>query len=123
MRVAPSCAQVTSRRVLFLTELRREPIEGQATLANILRKARHGVRLNEHRHACKMALEAADMGLCLRIASRPQVIPSVRSKRGAVHAEYPVETGPVSHSGPERDRRQAENPLMVQISETSSDFL
>jgi ATP-dependent DNA ligase len=31
------------------TDLRREPIEARkATLASILRKARHGVRLNEH---------------------------------------------------------------------------
>ena len=50
------------------TDLRREPLEvRKATLASILRKARHGVRLNEHlehpegdvvfRHACKMGLE------------------------------------------------------------------
>jgi hypothetical protein len=49
-----------------------EPIEvRKATLASILRKARHGVRLNEHlehdcgltvfQHACKMGLE----GKCL----------------------------------------------------------
>ena len=46
-------------------DLRREPIEvRKATLASILRKSRHGVRLNEHpdgegvfRHACKMGLE------------------------------------------------------------------
>jgi bifunctional non-homologous end joining protein LigD len=49
-------------------DLRREPLEvRKATLASILRKARHGVRLNEHledpegdvvfRHACKMGLE------------------------------------------------------------------
>jgi bifunctional non-homologous end joining protein LigD len=49
-------------------DLRREPIEvRKATLASILRKARHGVRLNEHlehpdgltvfQHACKMGLE------------------------------------------------------------------
>jgi bifunctional non-homologous end joining protein LigD len=48
--------------------LRKEPIEvRKATLASILRKARHGVRLNEHlehtegavvfQHACKMGLE------------------------------------------------------------------
>ena len=47
------------------TDLRREPIEvRKATLASILRKSRHGVRLNEHlehdcgltvfQHACKM---------------------------------------------------------------------
>ena len=31
------------------TDLRREPIEvRKATLASILRRARHGVRLNEH---------------------------------------------------------------------------
>src|ERR1700716_2786797 len=49
-------------------DLRREPIEVRnATLVSILRKARHGVRLNEHlqhdcgltvfQHACKMGLE------------------------------------------------------------------
>jgi bifunctional non-homologous end joining protein LigD len=51
-----------------LLDLRREPIEvRKATLASILRKARHGLRLNEHlahdcgltvfQHACKMGLE------------------------------------------------------------------
>ena len=50
------------------TDLRREPIEvRKATLASILRKSRHGVRLNDHmehpegavvfQHACKMGLE------------------------------------------------------------------
>ena len=49
-------------------DLRQEPIEvRKATHASILRKARHGVRLNEHlehpegavvfQHACKMGLE------------------------------------------------------------------
>jgi bifunctional non-homologous end joining protein LigD len=49
-------------------DMRREPIElRKATLASILRKARHGVRLNEHLehsdglavflHACQMGLE------------------------------------------------------------------
>jgi len=49
-------------------DLRREPIEvRKATLASILRKSPHGVRLNEHmehpegavvfQHACKMGLE------------------------------------------------------------------
>ena len=49
-------------------DLRKEPIEvRKATLASILRKSRHGVRLNEHmehpegdlvfQHACKMGLE------------------------------------------------------------------
>ena len=52
------------------TELRREPIETRkATLASILRKARHGIRFNEHlehdcgltvfHHACKMASKAS----------------------------------------------------------------
>jgi bifunctional non-homologous end joining protein LigD len=52
------------------TDLRREPIEvRKATLASILRKARHGLRLNEYlahdcgltvfQHACKMGLEGA----------------------------------------------------------------
>jgi bifunctional non-homologous end joining protein LigD len=50
------------------SDMRREPIEvRKATLASILRKARHGVRLNEHlehqyglivfQHACRMGLE------------------------------------------------------------------
>ena len=50
------------------TDMRREPIEvRKATLASILRKSRHGVRLNGHlehpdgalvfAHACKMGLE------------------------------------------------------------------
>ena len=50
------------------TDLRREPIETRkAILASILRKSRHGVRLNEHlehsdglavfQHACQMGLE------------------------------------------------------------------
>lgn len=52
------------------TGLRRGPIElCKATPASILRKARHGVRLNEHvehdcgltvfRHACRMGLEGS----------------------------------------------------------------
>jgi ATP-dependent DNA ligase len=52
------------------SDLRREPIEvRKATLASVLRKARHGVRLNEHlehpegavvfQHACKMGLEGS----------------------------------------------------------------
>ena len=52
------------------TDLRREPIEvRKATLASILRKSRHGVRLNEHlqhdcgltvfQHACKMGWRAS----------------------------------------------------------------
>src|SRR4051812_6466551 len=55
-------------RVRFKVPLTREPIEvRKATLASILRKSRHGVRLNEHlehpdgatvfAHACKMGLE------------------------------------------------------------------
>jgi bifunctional non-homologous end joining protein LigD len=50
------------------TDLRKEPLEvRKATLASILRKARPGVRMNEHfehtegdvvfQHACKMGLE------------------------------------------------------------------
>jgi bifunctional non-homologous end joining protein LigD len=50
------------------TDLRREPIEvRKATLASILRKSRHGVRLNEHlkhdcgltvfQHACQLRCE------------------------------------------------------------------
>jgi hypothetical protein len=40
------------------TDLRREPIEvRKATLASILRKARHGVRLNEHmQHDCGLTV-------------------------------------------------------------------
>ena len=50
------------------TDLRREPVEvRKATLASILRKSRHGVRLNEHlaydcgltvfQHACQLGCE------------------------------------------------------------------
>jgi bifunctional non-homologous end joining protein LigD len=50
------------------TDMRREPIEvRKSTLASVLRKARHGVRLNEHlehpaghvvfREACKLGVE------------------------------------------------------------------
>jgi bifunctional non-homologous end joining protein LigD len=53
---------------LTRTDLRKEPIEvRKATLASVLRKAKSGVRLNEHlehpegavvfQHACKMGLE------------------------------------------------------------------
>jgi len=53
------CAVVATRLQAFLyafdlleldgTDLRREPLEvRKATLASILRKSRHGVRLNEH---------------------------------------------------------------------------
>ena len=40
------------------TDLRREPIEvRKATLASILPKARHGVRLNEHlEHDCGLTV-------------------------------------------------------------------
>ena len=59
---------VLAHDLLDGTDLRREPIEvRKATLASILRKSRHGVRLNEHldhpeghivfQHACKMGLE------------------------------------------------------------------
>ena len=52
----------------FLYGLRREPVEvRKATLASILRKNRHGIRLNEHlehdcgltvfQHACKLGAE------------------------------------------------------------------
>ena len=66
---------VVPRSELNGTDLRRGPIKvRKATLASILRKSRHGVRLNEHlvrlnehlehdcrltvfQHACKMGLE------------------------------------------------------------------
>ena len=55
------------------TDLRREPIEvRKATLASILRKARHGVRLNEHLEptpadlGLRHCLEAAGLALPLR---------------------------------------------------------
>ena len=75
---SPRCAQRRNEATAFLyafdlleldgTDMRREPIEvRKATLASILRKSRHGVRLNEHlehpdgswcsQHACKMGLE------------------------------------------------------------------
>jgi bifunctional non-homologous end joining protein LigD len=56
------------------TDMRREPIEvRKATLASILRKARHGIRFNEHiehdcgltvfQNVCKMGLEGIVYGL------------------------------------------------------------
>ena len=48
-------------------DLRREPIEvRKATLASILRKARHGVRLNEHRLPARLQDGAG--GNCLEAA-------------------------------------------------------
>ena len=71
-----AAARTRSAAFLYAFDLlepgRHRPATGahrgaQATLASILRKARHGVRLNEHlehpegdvvfRHACKMGLE------------------------------------------------------------------
>jgi bifunctional non-homologous end joining protein LigD len=48
------------------TDLRREPIEvRKATLASILRKARHGVRLNEHlEHDCGLTVSPAGSFEC-----------------------------------------------------------
>jgi hypothetical protein len=70
-------------------DLRREPIEvRKATLASILRKARHGVRLNEHlehdcgltvfQHACRMGWKGScpsawDRAIVWPIAGRDQV--------------------------------------------------
>ena len=67
-------------------DLRREPLEvRKATLASILRKARHGVRLNEHlehdcgltvfQHACKMGLEGI---VSKRLGSRLSLRPLTR---------------------------------------------
>jgi ATP-dependent DNA ligase len=64
----PSASNVFQGLALSGADLRREPIEvRKATLASMLRNARHGVRLNEHlehdcgltvfQHACKMGLE------------------------------------------------------------------
>src|SRR4051794_18474427 len=71
-RALPLVATVYAFDLLELdgTDLRREPIEvRKATLASILRKSRHGVRLNEHlehdcgltvfQHACKMGWRAS----------------------------------------------------------------
>ena len=73
-------------------DLRPEPIEvRKATLASILRKARHGVRLNEHlehpdgvtvfQHACKMGLEgivSKRLGARYRSGRSPDWLPAVR---------------------------------------------
>ena len=77
-RSSISCASAENEASAFLyafdlleldgADMRREPIEvRKATLASILRKSRHGVRLNEHlehpdgltvfQHACQMGLE------------------------------------------------------------------
>jgi hypothetical protein len=67
-------------------DLRRELIEvRKATLASILRKSRHGVRLNEHlehpegdvvfRHACKMGLEGI---VSKRLGSGARYPPAIR---------------------------------------------
>jgi hypothetical protein len=71
------------------TDLRREPLEvRKATLASILRKARHGVRLNEHlehpdgpavfQHACKMG--ASSLSAWVRLIA-PGVHPTGSSSR------------------------------------------
>src|SRR3954463_4836484 len=55
------------------TDLRREPIEARkATLASILRKARHGVRLNEHLEHPEGAVvfQHGVRGDCLKAAGR-----------------------------------------------------
>jgi bifunctional non-homologous end joining protein LigD len=56
------------------SDLRREPIEvRKATLASILRKARHDVRLNEHlEHDCGLTVfqHACMMGLAKGLGSR-----------------------------------------------------
>jgi bifunctional non-homologous end joining protein LigD len=76
------------------TDLRREPIETRkATLASILRKARHGIRFNEHlehdcgltvfQHACKMGLEgivSKRLGSRYRSGRSPDWFKSLRTR-------------------------------------------
>ena len=86
---------------------RREPIElRKATLASILRKTGHGVRLNEHlehdcgptvfRHACRMGLEgivSKRLGSRYRSGRSPDWLKFKTREAPAVRAETEDEMG------------------------------
>ena len=88
-------------------DMRREPIEvRKATLASILRKSRHGVRLNEHlehpegdvvfRHACKMGLEgivSKRLGSRYRSGRSPDWLKSKNPQAPAVKREAEEDWG------------------------------
>jgi bifunctional non-homologous end joining protein LigD len=79
------------------TDLRREPIEmRKATLASILRTARHGVRLNEHlEHHCGLAVfqqHACKMGLEGIVSKAPRLALSVRPVAGLAQVQEPGST-------------------------------
>jgi bifunctional non-homologous end joining protein LigD len=100
-------------------DLRREPIKvRKATLASILRKARHGVRLNEHlkhdcgltvfQHACKMGLEGI---VSKRLGSR------YRSGRSPDWLKFKNPDAPAVRREAEEDwgRRRLDHHLRVGI--------
>jgi bifunctional non-homologous end joining protein LigD len=87
------------------TDLRREPIEvRKVTLASVLRKARHGVRLNEHlehdcgltvfQHACKSLLRMSDIprGTIFgrRMKARSSAAGAGCARRGLVDGTSPL---------------------------------
>ena len=88
-------------------DMRREPIEvRKATLASILRKSQHGVRLNEHlehpegdvvfRHACKMGLEgivSKRLGSRYRSGRSPDWLKSKNPQAPAVKREAEEDGG------------------------------
>ena len=70
-------------------DLRKEPIEvRKATLASILRKARHGVRLNEHRLPARLQDGAG--GNCLEAAG---IAVSVGTLAGLAQVQEPASAG------------------------------
>ena len=88
-------------------DMRREPIEvRKATLASILRKSPHGVRLNEHlehpdgaevfQHACKMGLEgivSKRLGSCYRSGRSPDWLKFKNPEAPAVRREAEEDWG------------------------------
>jgi bifunctional non-homologous end joining protein LigD len=88
-------------------DLRREPLEvRKATLASILHKTRHGVRLNEHlehpdglavfQHACKMGLEGVvskRLGSTYRSGRSPDWLKFKNPEAPAVKREAEEEWG------------------------------
>ena len=95
------------------TDMRREPIEvRKATLASILRKARHGVRLNQHlehpdralvfAHACKMGLEgivSKRLGSRYRSGRSPDWLKFKNSEAPAVKREAEEGLGKIREGG------------------------
>jgi len=105
---APGAAFLYAFDLLELdgTDLRREPIEARkATLASILGKARHGVRLNEHlahdgsevfAHACQMGLEgivSKRLGSRYRSGRSPDLLKFKNPQAPAVRREAEQDWG------------------------------